>query len=125
MKLLQLLAPDELRQVDTVALGPKLNLGSPPALTVTTNAVTITNSWHQLSASGTSSQRQLRTINGGVTGDLLILTKAASSPGDVVIDDNVGNIQASGDFTLSNPADTIMFLFDGSQWIELGRSNNA
>jgi len=127
-KLLSLLAPDELKQLDVVAfVGPMLNLGTAggTALPVTTNQITVTRTFQRITASGTTAQRQLRTINGGTEGDLLVLRKDAASLGDPIIDDNVGNIQAAGDFTLTSPKDMIVFLHDGTHWCELCRSNNA
>ena len=128
MKLLQLLSPTtgDLKQVDTVALGPKLNLGSPgTALTITSTTITITQSWHQVTASGNQTARTIRTINGGVEGDILLLSKDPTSPGDVIVDDNSGNIQCAGNFTLTNLADKIGFIYHGTQWCELFRANNA
>lgn len=124
MKLLQLLAPDELKQVDTVALGPKLNLGTPTTLTLVSNIITITRSTHLVSATGSTTLRSVRTINGGVEGDILILSKSPVSPGDVIIDDNAGNIRCAGNFNLTDPADKIGFIYQSSLWHELFRSNN-
>lgn len=129
MKVLTLLAPDDLQMVTlpgAVSIGPKLNLGPVgPPLTITTNAVTISTSYHKLLASGTTAQRSLRTINGGVEGDVLVLRKDSTSVGDPIIDDNAGNIQSAGNFTLTSERDMIMFLYDGSFWCEMARSNNA
>ncbi|MEX0827565.1 MAG: hypothetical protein WD005_01295 [Haliea sp.] len=127
-KLLSLLAPDEFKQLDVVAfVGPMLNLGTAggSALAIVTNAITVTRTFNRLTASGTQAQRSLRTINGGSEGDLIILRKDAASPGGVIIDDNQGNIQSAGDFTLTSPFDLIALLFHGTHWCELCRSNNA
>jgi len=131
MQLLTIQAPDDFKVVtvpNIAVIGDKLNLGPiGAALVVTTNAVTITASYHQLQATGTAAQRSLRVINGGVEGDILVLRKDSTSPGDVIIDDNAvgGNIQSAGDFTLTNEKDMIAFIFDGTSWCELSRSNNA
>ena len=119
--------PDDFKVLNVTAfVGDKLNIGSAGApLTVTSNAISITRSFHSLVASGTTAQRQLRTINGGLEGDILVLRLDATSPQPTIIDDNNGNIQSAGDFTLSNPKDLIAFLYDGTDWCELCRSNNA
>ncbi|MEX0827570.1 MAG: hypothetical protein WD005_01320 [Haliea sp.] len=127
-KLLSLLAPDELKQLDVVAfVGPVFNLGTAggSALVVTANTVTMSRTFHRLSATGTTVQRSLRTINGGTEGDVLVLRKDADSLGNIIIDDAAGNIQSAGNFTLTSPKDLIAFLFDGTDWCELCRSNNA
>ncbi len=55
----------------------------------------------------------------------MIFQRAASSAGDPIIDDNAGNIQSAGNFTLNNERDKIVLIFDGAFWCELSRSNNA
>ena len=103
---------------------PKIS--SPTSLTLTANTIAVSRAWHSVNAaSGTAAQRSLRIINGGCIGQFLILQKDGTSPGVVVIDDNAGNIQSAGNFTLTNVKDKIGFLFDGTHWCELFRSNNA
>lgn len=106
--------------VERINLGP---LGS--QLLLVANEITITKSWHQVFiSSGTAAQRSLRVINGGLEGDLLILQRSALGA-DIIVDDAVGNIRSSGDFTLTHPDDKIIFLCDGIFWHELTRSNNT
>ena len=120
-------SPDDFKVLNVTAfVGNFLNIGSPgSALTLTANAITVTRSWHNVSASGTNAQRSLRTINGGSVGDVLVLQVDPASPGTVIVDDNAGNIQCAGNFTLSHEKDKIAFLYDGTHWCELFRSNNA
>ena len=120
-------SPDDFKVLNVTAfIGDKLNIGSAGApLTVVSNTVTMTRSFHSLVASGTTTLRSLRTINGGLEGDILILRLDATSPQPAIIDDNSGNIQSAGNFTLSSPKDLIAFLYDGTDWCEIARSNNA
>ncbi len=66
----------------------------------------------------------LDTINGGNTGDFIIL-KAASDARTVVVKDNTGNLQLNGDFSLTDSDDTIILFWNGAQWHEASRSDNT
>jgi hypothetical protein len=59
-------------------------------------------------------------INGGVNGSILILRCQ-----NTTIVDNVGNLQLTSNFTMNSPADTLMLLKAGNNWLELSRSNNS
>lgn len=128
MKLLTILAPDEFKVVtvpNVASVGAKLNLGTVGSvLTLTANAITIDSSYHRVTCAGTTTQRSLRTINGGAEGDVLVLRIDAASEA-MIVDDGAGNIQCAGNFTLNSPKDTIVLFFDGATWNELCRSNNA
>lgn len=65
----------------------------------------------------------LDTINGGVEGD--IITCVSDGTHDIVFKDGTGNLQMAGDFTSDNASDTITFVKYGSNWLELGRSDNG
>jgi hypothetical protein len=99
----------------------KLNLGPALPLTMVAGVVTITGSYHSIFTAATAN---LNSINGGVEGDLLVIRPSAGS-GDISARDNTGNLRLAGNFTLSDPADTMVLLFDGANWIELARANNA
>lgn len=98
---------------------------APTTLILSANAITITQLWHRVSATGTLAQRSVRTINGGVVGQLLILEADPASPDDPVIDDNAGNIRSAGDFVISSVKHKIGFIYDGTEWCELFRSYNG
>ena len=113
------LQPGDGLQIARLNLGP---LG--PAIPLVLNTITITKSWHQVFiASGTTAQRSVRTILGGLEGDILILQKSLLSDA-LIIDDNAGNIRSAGNFTLNVPEDKITLLCTGLEWHELTRSNN-
>ncbi|MCR4301982.1 MAG: glycoside hydrolase, partial [Sulfuricaulis sp.] len=71
-----------------------------------------------------ASTDDLDTISGGLDGQVVILTSASSSR-DTTVKDGTGNIQTSGDFTLSNAADAITLIKRGASWYELSRSDNG
>lgn len=99
----------------------KLNLGQVVPLNLVAGAITITGSYHSIFTAATAN---LNTINGGVEGDVLVI-RISTTSADVSPRDNTGNLRLAGNFTLSDPADTLVMLFDGANWIELFRSNNA
>ena len=94
-------------------------------LPVVDNAVTVFQTSHHISASGTAPQRRLETINGGFAGSILVLSKEGLSSGNPILRDNVGNLRLAGDFELVTPDDRIMLIFDGVNWCELSRSANS
>ena len=69
-----------------------LNLTDPTELTISGNAVTKTQGSHTIDTEGNSAEDYLDTINGGVTGDLLIL-RANNTARTTIVRHNVGNIQ--------------------------------
>lgn len=93
-------------------------------LTIAAGVVTATRNYHPIDTEGAAATDDLTTINGGYTGQILVL-RAANSSRDVVCKDGTGNLQLAGDFTLTNIQDRIVLLFDGSNWVELSRSDNA
>ncbi len=93
-------------------------------LTIVSGAVTASRSWHKLTSEGSPAADDLLTINGGVTGQTLILN--SNTNGDVVtLKDGGGNLRLVGDFTLTNGQDRIMLMYDGTNWCELSRSDNS
>lgn len=97
-------------------------------LTVSSGAITITNSLHTVDTESDAASDDLDTINGGVDGMRLIL-RAANSARDVVVKHNTGNILLDGstDFTLDTVWDQIELIYraSGTSWLEISRSNNA
>lgn len=102
----------------------ELNFGSPTALTITTGAITATKSYHTVDTEASAATDDLDTINGGTTGDILIIT-AANSTRTVVAKDGTGNLSLAGDFSMDNADDTLTLIYNGTNWLELSRSNNA
>lgn len=92
--------------------------------TIVSGVITVTNSYHSVSTEGGAGTDDLDTINGGTTGQILIL-RAQSSSNDVVCKDGTGNLRLAGDFTLTHAQDRITLQYDGTNWIELSRSDNA
>lgn len=101
-----------------------INIGMPTELTISGGVVNATKSRHQIDTEADAAADDLDTINGGTTGDILILNSAGG--GRVpTLKDSTGNLYLSGDFALSSSEDFIMLMASGSDWFELSRSDNA
>src|SRR3989339_476053 len=75
---------------------------------------------------GATATDNLDTINGGTTGDIIIL-RSVNSTRDVVLKHGTGNLRLDGsaDKTLDTPSDTITLLRSGNFWLQTSFSNNA
>ncbi len=102
-----------------------LNLGTPESVTLASNAITVSQTYVQMFVpAGTATQRQLRTINGGQTGDVLLLRVTNDSANATVMDD-VDNLKLSSDRTLSHQNDTLLLFCAGANWLEIAFANNT
>lgn len=118
-------APAALLHVAGTTRTNGLRLTAAAELTIAAGAVTRTQSFHRIDTEADAATDDLDTINGGTEGDILVL-RAENSARDVVVKDGTGNLQlAGGDFTLDHAHDTITLIYDGSNWIEMCRSNNS
>ena len=95
-------------------------------LTISSGAITVTNSYHEVDTEGDASSDDLATINGGVDGQLLLI-RAANNARTVVVKDGTGNIylHGSADYDLDHGSDTLHLMLIGSDWREIGRANIA
>jgi hypothetical protein len=102
-----------------------INMGTGSTLTISGGEITITESFHRIDTEGGAATDNLDTINGGSTGDLLILASIVNAR-DPTLKDATGNLNLAGDFTLSTIADTITLIkFPNGWWYEISRSDNA
>ncbi len=92
-------------------------------LTEVTDVITVTKSYH-LIAGEAAADDDLVTINGGTSGDILYI-KPSSDTVSITVK-STGNIVTSGsDFIMDNANDIMHLLFDGTNWLEVSRSNNG
>jgi hypothetical protein len=105
---------------------PLFSFGPSTPLTIASDAVTATASYCSIDTEGGASTDNLSTINGGTGGSLLVL-KPISGARVITVKRGTGNIALSsaGDFVMNNPADRLVLLFQGTQWVELSRSDNS
>lgn len=94
------------------------------AVTIASDTISATKPFHRVDTEGSAATDNLSTINNGSEGDTLVL-RAENSARDVVVKDGAGNIQLNGDMTLNNAQDSITLIFDGSNWLEVGRADNG
>jgi len=102
------------------------------ALTIATGAVTKTKTYHTLIVEGGAGAGadQLDTVAGGSEGEILILKASTSGANDTVtIANGTGAgafILAGGvNFAMDHVDDRIVFLHNGTEWVELARANNS
>ena len=95
------------------------------ALTLATDVVTATGSYHTIIGEGAVAD-DIVTINGGVDGNILII-QADNDAVTITAKDGTGNLQLAGDFVMDNAQDTLTLIYSGalSAWVETGRSNNG
>ena len=98
--------------------------GTNTTLTIATGVVTITTSFHAIDTEAAAATDDLDTISGGQTGQVLYI-HAANGARDVVAKDGTGNLKLVGDFTMNNTEDMLTLIFDGTNWLELARSDNG
>ena len=98
--------------------------GTGATLTIATGAVTVTSGYHVIDTESAAATDDLDTINGGITGKTIVLS-AADGARSVVFTE-AGNMKlAGGTFTADNAEDTITLIYNGSNWLEMGRSDNG
>ena len=105
-----------------LSVGQFLSLGNQVNLTISSGAITPTNSFATLSSEGGASTDDLDNINGGVTGDILILTTTGSAE-TITVKGAAGNVllNSSGDFVMAGTWDTLGLIKRGTKWVELFR----
>mgnify|MGYP003147348527 CR=1 FL=1 len=108
-----------------VDINAKLSIGDGTELTISASgAITVTQGYHTVDTESDDPSDTLTTINGGVTGMILIL-KAANDGRSIIVTKDTGNIRILNNYTLNNINDTIMLVYDGSNWLGVSDANNG
>lgn len=100
------------------------------ALTIATGAVTVAANaeapivTQPIDTEGAAATDDLDTVSGIRNGQIVILS-CVSGARVVTVKDGSGNLRLSGDFVLDNTDDRIALLSDGTNLVELTRSDNA
>lgn len=112
-------------KVDINDIG-KLILNDATELTIASAIVTATQSYHVIDTEGDAATDDLETINGGTTGQTLVIS-AINGARTVVVKDSIlgGNLRLTGDMSLDTVDDTISLIYDGSHWLETARADNS
>lgn len=93
-------------------------------LTIASGVITVTGSHHKVDTEAAAASDDLDTISGGVTDRVLIL-RSTDSARTVVAKDGTGNLNLAGDFSMDNVDDRLLLQYDGTNWIEISRSDNG
>jgi len=101
-------------------------------LTIATGVVTKTKAYHTITVEGGvgAGADQLDTCEGGSEGEILILKATTSGANDTVTIANATGadtfILAGGaNFVMDHVDDRIMFIHNGTEWVEISRSDNS
>lgn len=116
------LSENSVVKVQVTAVG--LSYPAPTELTIASGVITTTQNYHTVDTESDAASDDLDTITATTAGTFLYL-QAANAARSVVCKDGTGNLILAGDFTLDNTEDMIHLISDGSNWIEVCRSNNG
>jgi len=94
-------------------------------LTIASGVITPTSNRHNVDTEADASTDDLVTITATDRDGQILVLSANNDGRTVVCKDGTGNLQLSGDFSLTHTNDRIMLICDGTNWYELTRSDNA
>lgn len=97
----------------------KLVFDATTEVTISSGAVTVTQSAHRIDTEGDAESDNLDTINGGSDG-MVLLVRAENAAHTVVVKDATGNIELAGsDISLDDTDQYVLLLYDGtlSKWL--------
>lgn len=103
---------------------------SAPVLTIASGSVTAPRRYGatvRIDTEGAAATDDLDTIavqDGGQIGFTLVLG-AASAARVVTVKDGTGNLRLAGDFVMNSTDDRLLLIFNGTNWVELSRSDNS
>lgn len=100
------------------------NLGAATELTIVTGAITATQSYHTVDTEADAATDDLDTISGGAEGDVLVV-RAIDSARTVSVTEAGNILLTATPFALDNVEDTLTLLNDGTNWMEISRSDNG
>jgi hypothetical protein len=116
----QVLSSDGTDVVWANATNNKLIIPISSELTISSGAITITDSRHTIDTESDAATDNLETISGGTAGQILVISTADSAR-DVVLKHGTGNIITpySTDITLYSTSDRATLEYDGTNWTVL------
>jgi len=123
---------DGTSSVEGIVANVSLSYGAAGSLTIAAGAVAITKSYHSIVVQGGTGAGadDLATATGGSEGGILVLKAATSGANDTVtVKNGTGAntfICAGGaDFIMDHVDDRIQFIHNGTEWVEMYRSDNS
>lgn len=115
-----IITPGSVEIEDRALLKGFLNLQPEIELTIAAGVIDVAKTYHTVETQSGDPSDDLDTVDGGITGDIVLL-RPADTTHTVVAKDGAGNLALSGDFTMDDDLDTLLLLYDGAVWIEIGR----
>lgn len=102
------------------------NTATAPTVIIAAGVATIPGGYDRylIDTEASDATDDLVTINGGSAAQTAVFT-AFNAARTVVFKDGTGNLRLEGDFTADSSEDTITLMFNGSNWLEVARSNNS
>ena len=95
---------------------------------VVNDTLTVTSGYVELSSVGVDAgtPNVVLSETGALEGDLLVVARVDAVAGDVTINEVDGVTEMAGAATLNTAEfDTVTFIYTGTTWVELARSNNG
>lgn len=116
--------PNDAARLTDVATGGGGAYGTAGDVTVAAGAVTITGHHYKVDAAGAADLNTV-TAGVGVAEGWMVVLRAKDIANPITCKDGVGNLRLQSDFTLDSLEDSIMIIYDGTNWLEVARSNNS
>jgi len=114
-----------------LSVGGAMQYGAAGSVTIATGAIAVTKTYHTIVVEGGTGvgADQLDTATGGAEGDILILKAATTGANDqVTIADGTGAdtfiLAGAANFVMDTIDDRIMLIHNGTEWVEISRSDN-
>lgn len=104
----------------------KFSFGSPTEVVIAADAITVTKSFHSVDTWGDAETDELKTINGGVAGMILVIKPESGGRTIVVKDQSLGGniyLEANLTFSMDTARCRLYLLCDGASWYEINRFN--
>ena len=89
--------------------------GAAVELTLSTGAVTRTQTFHEIDTEGDTVSDDLDTINGGSEGEVIVF-HIVDADRKVTVRNGTGNIVLVSDLLLSDPSEMLALIYDGTNW---------
>ena len=101
-----------------------LRLSQDVELTIASGIITMSRNNHTVDTEADAASDNLDTILGANKGQMIIL-RANNTARTVVIKNGTGNIYSGTDFSLDSDKDVWFGVYDGTNWLEITRSDNS
>lgn len=101
-----------------------LQLTDATTLTLATDIITVTQSYHAVDTESAAATDNLATITAGtgVAAGFIVVLRAANVARVVTVQDGTGNLLLSGTCVLGSTDATLTLIYDGTNWREVARS---